>query len=116
MQWLAAISVKRPVFATVIVLLLTVVGVFAYVQLGIDRFPKVDFPAVTVTTILPGSAPDEIESEISDKLEAAVELSAASRYLCCSSAVSASASRTLRVSRSSATAMRCCSPGASGSE
>ncbi|MEZ4314796.1 MAG: efflux RND transporter permease subunit [Polyangiaceae bacterium] len=72
MQWLAAISVRRPVFATVIVLVLSVVGIFAYIQLGIDRFPKVDFPAVTITTILPGSAPEEVETEISDKLESAV--------------------------------------------
>lgn len=72
MQWLAAISVKRPVFATVLILILSVIGVFAYVQLGVDRFPKVDFPVVSVITILPGSAPDEVESEISDKVEAAV--------------------------------------------
>ena len=72
MQWLAAISVRRPVFATVIVLVLTVVGIFSYFQLGIDRFPKIDFPAVTITTILPGSAPEEVETEISDKLESAV--------------------------------------------
>ena len=49
MQWLAAICVRRPVFATVIVLLLTVVGAFSYMQLGLDRFPKVDFPVVSVT-------------------------------------------------------------------
>ena len=72
MQWLAAICVKRPVFATVLILILTVIGLFAYAQLGVDRFPKVDFPVVAVTTILPGSAPDEVESEISDKIEAAV--------------------------------------------
>ncbi|MDI1434955.1 efflux RND transporter permease subunit [Polyangium sorediatum] len=72
MQWLAAICVRRPVFATVIVLILTVVGLFSYVQLGLDRFPKVDFPAVVITTILPGSAPEEIETEISDKIESAV--------------------------------------------
>jgi len=72
MQWLAAISVRRPVFATVIVLVLTVVGIFAYFQLGIDRFPKIDFPVVAVTTILPGAAPEEVETEISDKLESAV--------------------------------------------
>jgi len=72
MQWLAAISVKRPVFATVLILILSVIGVFAYVQLGVDRFPKVDFPVVSVVTILPGSAPDEVEAEISDKVEAAV--------------------------------------------
>jgi HAE1 family hydrophobic/amphiphilic exporter-1 len=72
MQWLAAISVKRPVFATVLVLVLTVVGFFAYQQLGVDRFPKVDFPVVSVITVLPGAAPEEIETEISDKIEAAV--------------------------------------------
>ncbi len=72
MQWLAAISVKRPVFATVIILILSVIGLFAYAQLGVDRFPKVDFPVVSVITVLPGSAPDEVESEISDKVEAAV--------------------------------------------
>ncbi|UQA55771.1 efflux RND transporter permease subunit [Polyangium aurulentum] len=72
MQWLAAISVRRPVFATVIVLVLSVVGLFAYMQLGLDRFPKIDFPVVTVTTVLPGSAPDEVETEISDKIESAV--------------------------------------------
>lgn len=72
MQWLAAISVKRPVFATVLILILSVIGVFSYIQLGVDRFPKVDFPVVSIVTVLPGSAPDEVESEISDKVEAAV--------------------------------------------
>ena len=50
MQWLAAISVKRPVFASVLILALTVVGAFAFTRLGLDRFPKVDFPTVVVTT------------------------------------------------------------------
>src|SRR5262245_36515175 len=72
MQWLAAICVRRPVFATVIVLVLSVVGVFSYFGLGIDRFPKVEFPTVVVTTVLPGAAPDQIETEVSDKIESAV--------------------------------------------
>src|SRR4051812_30756085 len=72
MQWLAAISVRRPVFATVIVLILSVVGFFSYFELGLDRFPKVDFPVVVVTTVLPGSAPEEVETDITDKIEAAV--------------------------------------------
>jgi HAE1 family hydrophobic/amphiphilic exporter-1 len=72
MQWLAAICVRRPVFATVLVLILTVVGLFAYMQLGLDRFPKIDFPNITVTVLLPGSAPEEVETEITDKVEAAV--------------------------------------------
>ena len=72
MQWLAAICVRRPVFATVIVLVLSVVGFFSYFGLGVDRFPKVDIPTITVTTTLTGSAPEEVESEITDKIEAAV--------------------------------------------
>ena len=72
MQWLAAISVKRPVFATVLVLVLTVVGIFSYGKLGLDRFPKIDFPVVIISTVLPGSAPEEIETDITDKVEAAV--------------------------------------------
>src|ERR671918_550033 len=72
MQWLASISVKRPVFATVIILSLTVVGAFSFGKLGLDRFPKVDFPTVVVTTRLPGAAPEEVETEITDKIEEAV--------------------------------------------
>ena len=69
MQWLAAISVKRPVFASVLILALTVIGAFSFTRLGLDRFPKVDFPTVVVTTRLPGAAPEEVETEISDKIE-----------------------------------------------
>jgi HAE1 family hydrophobic/amphiphilic exporter-1 len=72
MQWLASISVKRPVFATVLILALTVVGAFAFLRLGLDQFPKVDFPTIVVTTTLPGAAPEEVETEISDKIEEAV--------------------------------------------
>src|SRR6266853_1364784 len=63
MQWLAELCVKRPVFATVLILSLTVVGGFSFTKLGVDRFPKVDFPTVVVTTIQPGAAPEQIESE-----------------------------------------------------
>ena len=72
MQWLAALSVRRPVFATVLILSLTVVGAFSFMRLGVDRFPKVDFPTVVITTIQPGAAPEQIETEITDKIEEAV--------------------------------------------
>ncbi|HEV2721989.1 MAG TPA: efflux RND transporter permease subunit, partial [Thermoanaerobaculia bacterium] len=72
MHKLAEICVKRPVFATVIILSLVVVGWFAYQQLGVDRFPKVDIPTITITTRLVGAAPEEIETDISDKIEEAV--------------------------------------------
>src|SRR5215813_12428909 len=72
MQWLAELCVKRPVFASVLILSLTVIGAFSFTKLGVDRFPKVDFPTVVITTIQPGAAPEQIETEISDKIEEAV--------------------------------------------
>jgi HAE1 family hydrophobic/amphiphilic exporter-1 len=72
MQWLAEICVKRPVFATMLIMSLVVVGLFSFVSLGVDLFPKIDFPTITVTVINPGASPQEIETEISEKVEEAV--------------------------------------------
>ncbi len=72
MQWLAALCVKRPVFATVLILSLTAIGIFSFTRLGVDRFPKIDFPTVLITTVQPGAAPEQIETEITDKIEEAV--------------------------------------------
>ncbi len=72
MQWLASLCVRRPVFASVLILALTVVGTFSFGQLGLDRFPKVDFPTIIVTTRQPGASPEQIESEITDKLEESI--------------------------------------------
>ncbi len=72
MQWLAEICVKRPVFATVLSLFIMVIGGVFYTQLGVDQFPKVDIPAVVVMTYQPGSAPEDVEREITDKIEGAV--------------------------------------------
>ena len=72
MQALAALCVRRPVFASVLVLSLVVVGGFAYAQLGVDQMPNVDIPTVSITTRLPGAAPEQVESEITDKIEEAV--------------------------------------------
>lgn len=69
MQWLAEICVHRPVFATVIVLFLTVVGGFSFFTLGVDRFPKIDLPTISVRTSNPGASPEEIETEITDVVE-----------------------------------------------
>ncbi len=69
---LLRLCVRRPVFASVLILSLTVVGAFAFGQLGVDRLPTVDFPTVTVTTRLPGAAPEQVESEVTDKVEEAV--------------------------------------------
>ena len=72
MQWLAEICVHRPVFATVIVLFLTVVGGFSFFTLGVDRFPKIDLPTISVSTSNQGASPEEIETEITDVIEGAL--------------------------------------------
>ncbi|MFL6333155.1 MAG: efflux RND transporter permease subunit [Pyrinomonadaceae bacterium] len=72
MQKLAEICVRRPVFATMLILSLTVVGVFSFSTLGVDLFPKIDLPTITITVVNPGAGPQEVETEITDKVEAAV--------------------------------------------
>jgi len=72
MQWLAKICVRRPVFASVLSLVILVVGGAFYRTLGVDQYPKIDFPAVIVITRLPGAAPEDVETEITDKIEGAV--------------------------------------------
>ena len=72
MQKLAEICVRRPVFATMLILSLVVVGLFSFKSLGVDLFPKIDLPTITVTVINRGASPQEIETEITDKVEGAV--------------------------------------------
>ena len=72
MQWLAALCIRRPVFATVLILSITVIGLFSFNLLGVDQFPKIDFPTVIITTVQPGASPEQIETEVTDKIEEAV--------------------------------------------
>ncbi|HEX2641769.1 MAG TPA: efflux RND transporter permease subunit, partial [Thermoanaerobaculia bacterium] len=72
MQKLAEICIRRPVFAAMIILALVVVGAASYGRLGVDRFPSVDLPTVSVRTALPGASTEEVESEISQQIEEAV--------------------------------------------
>ena len=66
---LAEVSVKRPAFATMMIVALCVFGIIGFKDIGIDLFPEVDFPFVTVTTIQAGTSPEIVETEISDKIE-----------------------------------------------
>ncbi len=72
MQKLAEICIRRPVFAAMIVLSLVVVGSASYFRLGVDRFPSVDLPTVSVRTQLPGASAEEIETLVSQPIEEAV--------------------------------------------
>ena len=72
MQWLALVCVRRPVFAWVLMLVIVVLGIVGYTRLGVDQFPAVDIPFVIVTTRLEGASPEEVETDITDKIESAV--------------------------------------------
>jgi HAE1 family hydrophobic/amphiphilic exporter-1 len=72
LQKLAEICIRRPVFATMIVLSLVVVGAAGYFRLGVDRFPSVDLPTVSVRVTLPGASAEEVESLITQQVEEVV--------------------------------------------
>ncbi|MCC6537063.1 MAG: efflux RND transporter permease subunit, partial [Bryobacterales bacterium] len=71
-QKLAEVCIKRPVFATMLILFLVVMGLDSYRKLGVDFFPKVEFPIVTIRTTLRGAAPEEVESQVTKRIEEAV--------------------------------------------
>ena len=60
MQKLAEICVRRPVFATMLILSITVVGIFSFRSLGVDLFPKIDLPTISVSINNTGAAPAEM--------------------------------------------------------
>ncbi len=64
--------ITKPVFTAMLVLAVVVFGLNAYPKMGVDQFPEVDFPVVTVTTVLPGADPESIERDVSDPLEEAL--------------------------------------------
>src|SRR5688500_5682350 len=72
MQKLAEVSIKRPVFAAMLILALVVVGAASYFNLGGDRLPSVDVPTVTVRASLPGASPEEVEVELVKRIEDAI--------------------------------------------
>jgi HAE1 family hydrophobic/amphiphilic exporter-1 len=66
---LADVSIKRAVLASVMNLVLIVVGLLAYPKIGVDLFPTVEFPVITVLAIYPGADPGAVEQKVIDKLE-----------------------------------------------
>ncbi len=69
---LADVSIDKPVFATMMILSLIVLGLFSYIKLNVDQYPDVDIPYVTATTVLRGAGPEQIESDVTKKVEDAV--------------------------------------------
>lgn len=71
-MWFTRVSLANPVFATMLMLALMVLGVFSYQRLKVDQFPNVDFPVVVVTVDYPGASPEIVESEVTKKIEEGV--------------------------------------------
>jgi hydrophobic/amphiphilic exporter-1 (mainly G- bacteria), HAE1 family len=71
-MWFTQVSLKNPVFATMAMLAIVVLGLFSYQRLQVDQFPNIDFPVVVVTAEYPGASPEIIESEVTKKIEEGV--------------------------------------------
>ena len=71
-MWLADTSIKRPVFATMVILGLVLLGIVSYPRIGVDLFPKVEFPVITISTTLKGASPEIMDIDVTDKIESAV--------------------------------------------
>ncbi|MDP2228929.1 MAG: efflux RND transporter permease subunit, partial [Moraxellaceae bacterium] len=71
-MWLTRISINNPVFAAMMMMALMVFGLFAYRDIGVEEFPDISFPFVVVTTPYPGASPEVVESDVTRKIEEAV--------------------------------------------
>jgi hydrophobic/amphiphilic exporter-1 (mainly G- bacteria), HAE1 family len=71
-MWLADTSIKRPVFATMLIMSLVILGIVSYSSIGVDLFPKVEFPIINVVTILKGASPEIMDIDVTDKIEEAI--------------------------------------------
>src|SRR6188768_1940728 len=71
-MWFTRVSLQNPVFATMVMLCLVVLGLFSLQRLQVDQFPNIDFPVVVVITDYPGASPEIVESEVSKKIEEGV--------------------------------------------
>ncbi|WP_338848574.1 efflux RND transporter permease subunit [Massilia sp. W12] len=71
-MWFTRISIGNPVFATMMMMALVVLGLFSYQRMRVDQFPDINFPVVVIQTDYPGASPETVESDISRKVEEAV--------------------------------------------
>ena len=71
-MWFTRVSLSNPVFATMMMLALVVLGLFSMQRLQVDQFPDIDFPVVVVSTDYPGASPEIVESEVTKKIEEGV--------------------------------------------
>ncbi len=71
-MFLSNLSIKRPVFATMLMIALVTVGMFSYRRLAIDLYPDIEFPILSIVTVYPGASPETVEREVSKRIEEAI--------------------------------------------
>ncbi|MEJ6007506.1 efflux RND transporter permease subunit [Paucibacter sp. AS339] len=71
-MWFTRVSIQNPVMAVMVMLAFVVLGLFSYQRLSVDQFPNIDFPTVVVQMDYPGASPEIVESEVTKKVEEAV--------------------------------------------
>ncbi|HEX9936840.1 MAG TPA: efflux RND transporter permease subunit, partial [Longimicrobium sp.] len=71
-MFLSDVSIRRPVFATMMMVALVVLGVVSYGRLAIDEYPDVTYPIVVAQTSYPGASPEVVEREVSRPIEEAL--------------------------------------------
>ena len=71
-MWFTRVSIGNPVMATMVMLAFVVLGLFSYQRLSVDQFPNIDFPTVVVQFDYPGASPEIVETEVTKKVEEAV--------------------------------------------
>jgi HAE1 family hydrophobic/amphiphilic exporter-1 len=71
-MFLSDLSIRRPIFASVMMLALVTLGAFSYKRLAVDMFPDVEIPVVTIVTKFPGASPESVEREVTKRIEEAV--------------------------------------------
>ncbi len=71
-MWFTQVSLKNPVFATMMMLAIVVLGLFSYQRMQVDQFPNIDLPVVVITAEYPGASPEIVESEVTKKIEEGV--------------------------------------------
>ena len=70
---IAEISIRRPVFAAMLIAALMVFGLYALPRIGVELFPSVEFPVVTTTVVYPGADPETMETKVADPIEEALQ-------------------------------------------
>ncbi len=71
-MWMTKVSIRNPVFASMVMVALVVLGVVSYNRLGVEQLPDISYPVFTITVLYPGASPEAVENDITKPIENAV--------------------------------------------